>query len=228
MGSNPTSSASATSAFTESDDGWSAWGPLPVGQRCRTGLLQAVGKGLHFGGEQVPVGVQGDAGRSTSSSSKGIGRAPSHEVVLLSAVAAFAVPAALWIADALPAVESESASPGLGHRGLLAHRPYRLNEATLYRRPGRRGARASSHLDQRCDGAGREACQRSARRVRAGEARWEEFLYELKAGPAGRQRIGGHRAPTPPSAKGGARAVHPFDALGQRTSLLESSYQLCI
>src|SRR5215207_2040974 len=78
------------------------------------------------------------------STSNGIGRAPTGELVLLSAVAAFAVPAALGVAEALPAVESESASPGLGHRGLLAHRPYRLDEATLYRRPGRRGARASN------------------------------------------------------------------------------------
>jgi hypothetical protein len=38
---------------------------------------------------------------------------------LCSAGLAFAVPLAVWAADALPAVESESASPGFGHRGLL-------------------------------------------------------------------------------------------------------------
>ena len=41
MGSNPTSSASTTSAFSERDDRWSAWGSLPVRQRghpvCSTG-----------------------------------------------------------------------------------------------------------------------------------------------------------------------------------------------
>jgi single-stranded DNA-binding protein len=45
---------------------------------------------------------------------------------LCSAGSAFAVPLAVWAADALPAVESESASPGFGHRGLLGHGPYRL------------------------------------------------------------------------------------------------------
>jgi hypothetical protein len=34
----------------------------------------------------------------------------------------------VWAAEALPAVESESASQGLGHRGLLGHEPYRLDE----------------------------------------------------------------------------------------------------
>jgi hypothetical protein len=44
------------------------------------------------------------------------------------AVTAFAVPLAVRAADALPAVESDSASPGLGHGGLLGHRPQRPNE----------------------------------------------------------------------------------------------------
>jgi len=47
---------------------------------------------------------------------------------LLSALATFAVPTAFGVAEALPAVESESASPGLGHRGLHGHEPYRLDE----------------------------------------------------------------------------------------------------
>ena len=41
-----------------------------------------------------------------------------------------------------------------------------------------------SQLD-RCDGAGRDACQRAAPAASVLEVRWEEFLYELKAGPAG-------------------------------------------
>jgi hypothetical protein len=68
-------------------------------------------------------------GRSTAN---GIGRSPTGEVVLLSTIAAFAVPAALGVAQALPAMESEPATPGLGHRGLLGHSPYRLDKATLY------------------------------------------------------------------------------------------------
>jgi single-strand DNA-binding protein len=56
---------------------------------------------------------------SARSTPKGIGRSPMGEVVLLSAIAAFAVPAALGIAHALPPVESESAAPGHGHRRLL-------------------------------------------------------------------------------------------------------------
>jgi hypothetical protein len=57
---------------------------------------------------------------------RGRGASRPTEVLLLSAAAAFAIPTAVWAAEALPAVESESASPGLGHRGLLGHRPYRL------------------------------------------------------------------------------------------------------
>jgi hypothetical protein len=56
------------------------------------------------------------------------GRGTSANVALLSALAAFAVPAPFGVAQALPAVESESASPGLGHRGLHGHEPYRLDE----------------------------------------------------------------------------------------------------
>src|SRR5215203_5342319 len=57
---------------------------------------------------------------------RGRGASRPTEVLSLSAAAAFAIPTAAWAAEALPAVESESASPGLGHRGLLGHRPYRL------------------------------------------------------------------------------------------------------
>jgi hypothetical protein len=52
----------------------------------------------------------------------------SHDVPLLSAPAAFAVPAAFRVVQALPAVESDSAAPGLGHGGLLGHEPCRLSE----------------------------------------------------------------------------------------------------
>jgi hypothetical protein len=62
VGSNPTSSASGTSAFAEPDDRWSTLGPLPVRQGAHPGLLQAVGQGFQLGGEQVAGGVQGDAG----------------------------------------------------------------------------------------------------------------------------------------------------------------------
>jgi hypothetical protein len=55
----------------------------------------------------------------------GLGRRASRtaQVLLGSAVAALAVPAAVRSAEALPAVKSESASPGLGHRGLLGSEP---------------------------------------------------------------------------------------------------------
>ena len=54
------------------------------------------------------------------------------------------------------------------------------------RRPGRRGARASSQLDHD-DGTGRKAKHASVpfRHVCALELRCKKFLYELKAGPAG-------------------------------------------
>ncbi|MDP9145072.1 MAG: hypothetical protein M3N43_10330 [Actinomycetota bacterium] len=53
------------------------------------------------------------------------------------------------------------------------------------RRPGRRGARTSSQLDQRCDGrdAGSMLAFRSVQQ--GNHCVREEFLYELKAGPAG-------------------------------------------
>jgi hypothetical protein len=70
----------------------------------------------------VPVSLGNALGRRT---------ARTTEVLLGSAVAALAVPTAVRSAQALPAVESESATPGLGHRGLLGHKPYRLDEATL-------------------------------------------------------------------------------------------------
>jgi len=72
---------------------------------------------LATGGGRSPIGLWPRHGRGTSA-----------HVALLSALAAFAVPAAFGVAEALPAVESESASPGLGHRGLLGHEPYRLDE----------------------------------------------------------------------------------------------------
>jgi hypothetical protein len=53
VGSNPTSSASATSSFGECDDRWSALGPLPVHQRGHPGLLQTVGQGLQLGGDGI-------------------------------------------------------------------------------------------------------------------------------------------------------------------------------
>src|SRR5215216_4362355 len=69
------------------------------------------------------------------------------------------------------------------------------------RRPGRRGAWTSSHSTSDPTVRDAKACQRSAPYVHAGEVRCEEFLYELKAGPAGgrlrrpssrRQRHDGH------------------------------------
>jgi len=50
------------------------------------------------------------------------------------------------------------------------------------RRPGRRGARASSQFDQRCDGAGHgEACRRPAPSLPILRVSREKFLYTLKA-----------------------------------------------
>jgi hypothetical protein len=63
----------------------------------------------------VPVALSNALGRRTSRTA---------QVLLGSAVAALAVPTAIRSAETLPAVESESASPGLGHRGLLGHEPY--------------------------------------------------------------------------------------------------------
>ena len=53
------------------------------------------------------------------------------------------------------------------------------------RRPGRRAARSSSQLDQRCDGrdAGSMLAFRSVQQGNHGVC--EEFLYHFKAGPAG-------------------------------------------
>ena len=59
---------------------------------------------------------------------RGRGASRTAQVLLLSAAAAFAIPSTVWAAEALPAVESKSASQGLGHRGLLGHEPYRLDE----------------------------------------------------------------------------------------------------
>jgi hypothetical protein len=44
---------------------------------------------------------------------------------------------------------------------------------------------ASSQLNQRCDGGGREAYRRSAPSQQGNHRTREDFLYELKAGPAG-------------------------------------------
>jgi hypothetical protein len=59
---------------------------------------------------------------------RGWGTSRTAKVLLLSAAAAFAIPTAVRSAEALPAVESESASPGHGHGGLLGHKPFRLDE----------------------------------------------------------------------------------------------------
>ena len=67
----------------------------------------------------LPIALGNALGRGTSRPA---------QVLLLSATAAFAIPTAVRALEALPAVESESASPGLGHRGLLGHEPYRLDE----------------------------------------------------------------------------------------------------
>jgi hypothetical protein len=53
---------------------------------------------------------------------------PTAGGALLSAVAAFAVPAPLGVAEALPAVPSDSAQQGFGHGGLLGQELFRLGE----------------------------------------------------------------------------------------------------
>ena len=75
----------------------------------------------------------------------------------------------------IPAIspgQSRGASPGLTRQ--------------RRRRPGRRGARASSQFDH-YDGTGRKAKHASVpfRHAYAIELRCKKFLYELKAGPAG-------------------------------------------
>jgi hypothetical protein len=70
------------------------------------------------------VGLGNALGRRTSGTA---------QVLLGSAVAALAVSTAIRSAEALPAVESESASPGLGHRGLLGCEPYRLGQDSVVR-----------------------------------------------------------------------------------------------
>jgi hypothetical protein len=52
------------------------------------------------------------------------------------------------------------------------------------------------------------------RRVRAGELRWEKFLYELKAGPAG-----GLRPPSGPATTRRAPGAGPALALGDSASV---------
>src|SRR5512132_3302535 len=56
------------------------------------------------------------------------GRRASGNVALLSALAAFAVPAAFGVAQPLPAVPADATQPGLGHRGLLVGEPFRLGQ----------------------------------------------------------------------------------------------------
>ena len=56
------------------------------------------------------------------------GRWTSGNVALLSALAAFAVPAAFGVAQPLPTVPADATQPGLGHRGLLVGEPFRLGQ----------------------------------------------------------------------------------------------------
>jgi hypothetical protein len=63
-----------------------------------------------------------------SADPNGRGTSRTTNVLLLSAAEALAVPAALGATEALPPVQSKSASPGFGHCGLLGHEPYRLDE----------------------------------------------------------------------------------------------------
>jgi hypothetical protein len=70
------------------------------------------------------------------------------------------------------------------------------------RRPGRRASRTGSQLHQRCDGGDAKHASVPPRRVRAGEVRWEKFLYELKAG----QRAASGR-PRPAASPTGLRVV---------------------
>jgi hypothetical protein len=56
------------------------------------------------------------------------GRWTSGNVSLLSALAAFAVPAAFGVVQPLPAVPADATQPGLGHSGLLVGEPFRLGQ----------------------------------------------------------------------------------------------------
>ena len=69
--------------------------------------------------------------------------------------------------------------------GPLTYPDHRRGSAMRERGPGRRGARTKSQPDQRCDERDAKHASAPLRRVRAGECRWERFLYDLKAGPAG-------------------------------------------
>jgi hypothetical protein len=68
----------------------------------------------------IPVGLSSDHGSGTFLVDVD---------ALLPAIAAFAIPLTACTAQELPAVKSEPATPGLGHRGLLRRRPYRLSNA---------------------------------------------------------------------------------------------------
>src|SRR5215216_1283448 len=80
-------------------------------------------------------------------------------------------------------------------------------------RPGRRGTSTSRQLDQHSGSGTRVKEQRASvplRHVRAGEVRREDFLYELKAGPAGGLRPpSGPAAPRPSPRHRPHRSVQP-------------------
>jgi hypothetical protein len=76
-------------------------------------------RSLITGAATRPLGLGNPWGRRTSLTA---------QVLLRSAVAALAIPTALRSTEALPAVESKPASPGLGHRGLLGLEPGRIGE----------------------------------------------------------------------------------------------------
>ena len=66
---------------------------------------------------------------------------------LLPAAPTFAIPLAVCTTQELPAVKSKSASPGLGHRGLLGHTPYWLDEGNPRSRCGRTPDSYSDYQD---------------------------------------------------------------------------------
>jgi hypothetical protein len=70
------------------------------------------------------------------------GRRTSGNVPLLSAPAAFAVPAAFGVTQPLPTVPTDATQPGLGHSGLLVGEPFRLGQG--HSTPSR-GSRCGEH-----------------------------------------------------------------------------------
>ena len=110
-------------------DGGGRQRPLSCGGRGRgAGAEPAVGDGDHDQDDAEPRPVATPVALAGSADRGGRGTFLVAIDQLGSAGSAFAVPLAVRSADTLPAVESESASPGLGHRGLLGHRPSRLDE----------------------------------------------------------------------------------------------------